>query len=72
MFELPDIGDSAVLQGVRDQNNNWTYEWLPATTAISYVVGCRHCGGTHAGECRRIKRIEYHDNGTIKSVEYRE
>lgn len=31
---------------------------------------CGHCGTMHTGTCHRIKAIEYHENGTIKRVEY--
>lgn len=33
---------------------------------------CPHCGGSHSGECHRIKAIEYHENGQIKRVEYKD
>jgi len=32
---------------------------------------CQHCGLLpHIGLCPKIKAIEYHQNGTIKRVEY--
>lgn len=33
---------------------------------------CQHCGMTHYQTCPRIKAIEYHDNGTVKRVEFHE
>lgn len=31
---------------------------------------CETCGIDHPGQCPRIKAIEYHENGTIKRIEY--
>jgi hypothetical protein len=33
---------------------------------------CPHCGSLvpHEGKCHLIKAVEYHENGTIKRVEY--
>ncbi len=31
---------------------------------------CPHCGMGHSGTCPRIKAIEYHQDGTIKRVEF--
>lgn len=32
---------------------------------------CPGCGGFHSDECKRkVRAIEYHDNGQIKRVEY--
>lgn len=31
---------------------------------------CEHCGFGHTGTCPRIKAIEYHQNGTVKRVEF--
>ena len=31
---------------------------------------CPHCGRYHVGVCLRVRLIEYHENGTIKRVEY--
>lgn len=42
----------------------------PSIGSGQYIVCCRHCGGSHEGECHRVKAIEYHDNGQIKRVEY--
>ena len=33
------------------------------------VRACPYCGSFHTTLCPLIKRIEYHPNGTIKSVE---
>lgn len=31
---------------------------------------CGYCGGFHTGTCPHVKRITYHGNGTIESVEF--
>ncbi len=31
---------------------------------------CAHCGGYHSRACPRVKRIEWHPNGLISSVEF--
>lgn len=31
---------------------------------------CAYCPNLHAGVCPRIKRIEYHENGSIKAIEF--
>jgi hypothetical protein len=31
---------------------------------------CSHCGTYHTVPCPRIKAIEYHQDGTMKRVEY--
>jgi hypothetical protein len=31
---------------------------------------CPYCGLYHAGVCLRVKSVEYHENGTIKRVEF--
>lgn len=33
---------------------------------------CGYCGGCHTGTCPRVKRITYHQNGTVASVEFHE
>jgi hypothetical protein len=34
---------------------------------------CLWCGATqHAGVCPSVKSIEYHENGTVKRVEFRD
>lgn len=30
---------------------------------------CGYCGSFHSGTCPRVKRITYHENGTVASVE---
>lgn len=58
---------SSIFGGVYigDPPPNW--QWPSGQTI---TVGCPHCGGTHPGQCWRIKSIEYHDNGSIKRIEY--
>ena len=38
----------------------------------SAVPVCGHCGSSspHQGQCPKIRAIEYHDNGSVKRVEY--
>lgn len=45
---------------------------MTATSDYYYYPSapCRWCGGWHSGVCSRVKRMEYHQNGTIKSVEF--
>ncbi len=31
---------------------------------------CRWCGGVHLRACPRVKKMEYHESGGIKSVTY--
>ena len=33
---------------------------------------CEHCGYGHVGTCPKIKAIEYHQNGTVKRIEFHE
>lgn len=41
------------------------------TSAID--TKCLWCGGEqHAGICPTVKSIEYHENGAVKRVEFRE
>jgi hypothetical protein len=40
-------------------------------------VFCPHCSGGnvqvyHSGACPRVRSVEYHENGSIKRIEYRE
>jgi len=43
------------------------------TAATSETPRCVWCGGLHANTtCPRIKRIEYHEHGAIKSIEFHE
>lgn len=55
--------------------------WARVTTAqpaLSMPGACPHCSGpfryvTHGGSaCPRIKAVEYHPNGAVKRVEFRE
>jgi heterodisulfide reductase subunit C len=41
-------------------------------TAINQPSNCPHCGGYHTGTCPKIKSIEYHENGTIKKIEFKD
>ena len=31
---------------------------------------CPHCGGIHTAKCPLIKAIDYHEDGTVKRVEF--
>jgi len=35
-------------------------------------VTCPHCGIGHVGTCPRIKAIEYHENGTVRRIEFKD
>jgi hypothetical protein len=39
-------------------------------TGISDNGTCGYCGMGHIGTCPRVKAIEYHENGTLKRVEF--
>jgi len=34
------------------------------------VPACSHCGGRHTRACPRVKRMEFHPNGALASVEF--
>lgn len=46
-----------------------TVDWDKATWNIPH---CRWCQGIHSGFCPRVKCIEFHPNGTVKRVEFKE
>ena len=37
---------------------------------VAKIPACAHCGGRHVRACPRIKRMQWHPNGTIASVEF--
>lgn len=39
------------------------------STAITQPA-CVYCGAWHSGTCPKVKSIEYHENGTVKRVEF--
>lgn len=44
-----------------------------STTAETLAIlggPCGYCAGYHTGICPRVKRITYHGNGTVASVEF--
>lgn len=44
---------------------------LETMTSAALREKCPYCGEpTHPALCPRVKRIEYHDNGNIKSLEF--
>ncbi len=38
---------------------------------VSGREACQHCGGIHLRACRRVKRAEWHPDGTLLKVWYR-
>lgn len=48
------------------------YDYVPSSADNATPAMCPHCGFGHTGSCPRIKAIEYHQNGTVKRVEYHE
>jgi hypothetical protein len=40
----------------------------PITPAM--LTKCPHCANYHAGRCPEVRAIEYHQDGSIKRVEY--
>ena len=55
-------------------NTATLHDWsaYQGTTADGRSIShyCDTCGYWHTGMCRRIKLIEYHENGTVKKMEY--
>lgn len=37
---------------------------------LPHEMTCHHCGLTHKTTCPRIKAIEYHQDGTVKRIEF--
>jgi hypothetical protein len=31
---------------------------------------CNHCGGSHVRACPRVRQLEFHENGRLKSVTF--
>lgn len=44
--------------------------WQMYSTTNVTLSNCPYCGNIHAGQCPRIKAIEYHENGTVKRIEF--
>jgi len=42
----------------------------PFVKEVAAVARCKYCNGRHVGICPSVRRIEYHENGQIKSVEF--
>lgn len=38
--------------------------------ALRRVPVCSHCGGRHTRACPRVRRMEFHPNGALASVEF--
>lgn len=50
---------------------------LATGASLSMPGACQHCSGPfqivlHSGPCPRIKAIEYHPNGAVKRIEFKE
>lgn len=59
-----DLRDSEVPSG-------WTAD-LAANYRTRFTNGeaCKHCGGIHARACPRIKKMNFHSNGSLAEVEF--
>jgi hypothetical protein len=42
------------------------------TTTAMTLPPCAYCNGYHSGTCPRIEAIEYHPNGTVKRIEFKD
>jgi hypothetical protein len=45
-------------------------KYVHATTDINTPGICPHCGYGHIGTCPKIKAIEYHQDGTVRRIEF--
>lgn len=45
-------------------------ECMTLTASMTLSPNCPHCGNIHQGKCPLVRAIEYHENGTIKRIEY--
>lgn len=34
------------------------------------IPSCQHCGGRHARACPRVRKMSFHPNGALASVEF--
>lgn len=46
-------------------------------TAVEQSQPCPYCSGNgvtvyHNGQCPKIKSVEYHPDGTVKKIEYKD
>lgn len=39
-------------------------------TQVAQIKPCTHCGGRHVRACPRVRRMGFHPNGTLASVEF--
>ena len=42
------------------------------STSAATIPTCPHCGAAHRTTCPLVKAIEYHPNGQIKRIEFRD
>ncbi len=68
-IEAVNLGDG---QRVVRVSGNGSSVLMPSIGSGSYVMNCRHCGGSHSDQCPRVKTIDYYEDGTVKRVEYRD
>lgn len=73
---------------ITEAQRDWFMQLVPVMTPFGYpalseslvpltqrrfdTMRCEHCGGVHVGACPRVASIEYHENGRVKTVCYRE
>jgi len=65
-----------LLPPLRDPRYDWPWPgYVPTQTTDSCSGPCEHCGMFHypaGAACHRVKAIEYHENGAVKRVEYKD
>ena len=44
---------------------------MSETSAVNKSTNCPHCGAIHSTTCPLIKAIEYHQNGSVKRIEFK-
>ncbi len=47
----------------------WQPVWQGPLSSVPFSA-CPYCGHWHQGMCLRVKSVEYHDNGSVKRVEF--
>lgn len=43
---------------------------MSAGNVVTLPAACPHCGMYHQATCPRVKAIEYHNDGTVKRIEF--
>ena len=62
----------AEVAGYSYRPDPYEYRYEYTTSGDPGYHYCGHCGFWHQPPCSKIKAIEYHPNGSIKRIEYRE